>query len=256
MLPANSRFRRLCGDPHNRRYAGLSVMVTSRWCHPRGTALKRAGFCPSCGTRRMVDTAVWLVDRVLPEVPVRQWVLALPPASASSAPTTPPPAPASAASSSAPSRPSTSDALATRASPTPASSRGSSPTSHCLPTLPPSPSCDHRRSRLCPSHRTSSSTVDKAPRRRLFALIDDSTEERLDSARVNHSPPPSFDPPTTPQAPHRNPDTQLESPNRQTRIVTAVCSRDRGHGRGSGPRRPGCHKIFPVRDLRPTGPAG
>jgi hypothetical protein len=26
----------------------------------------------------MVDTAAWLVDRVLPEVPVRQWVLALP----------------------------------------------------------------------------------------------------------------------------------------------------------------------------------
>ena len=39
---------------------------------------KGRGFCPSCGTRRMVDTAAWLVDRVLPEVPVRQWVLALP----------------------------------------------------------------------------------------------------------------------------------------------------------------------------------
>jgi len=36
---------------------------------------KGRGFCPSCGTRRMVDTAAWLVDRVLPEVPVRQWVL-------------------------------------------------------------------------------------------------------------------------------------------------------------------------------------
>jgi len=35
---------------------------------------KGRGFCPSCGTRRMVDTAAWLVDRVLPEVPVRQWV--------------------------------------------------------------------------------------------------------------------------------------------------------------------------------------
>ena len=39
---------------------------------------KGRGFCPSCGTRRMVDTAAWLVDRVLPEVPVRQWVLSLP----------------------------------------------------------------------------------------------------------------------------------------------------------------------------------
>ncbi|HEX5052476.1 MAG TPA: transposase zinc-binding domain-containing protein, partial [Planctomycetota bacterium] len=39
---------------------------------------KGRGFCPSCGTRRMVDTAAWLVDRVLPFVPVRQWVLSLP----------------------------------------------------------------------------------------------------------------------------------------------------------------------------------
>ena len=39
---------------------------------------KHRGFCPACGTRRMADTAAWLVDRVFPEVPVRQWVLALP----------------------------------------------------------------------------------------------------------------------------------------------------------------------------------
>ncbi len=39
---------------------------------------KRRGFCPSCGGRRMADTAAHLVDRVLPEVPVRQWVLSLP----------------------------------------------------------------------------------------------------------------------------------------------------------------------------------
>lgn len=39
---------------------------------------KGRGFCPSCGARRMVDTAAWLVDRVIPEVPVRQWVLSLP----------------------------------------------------------------------------------------------------------------------------------------------------------------------------------
>src|SRR5437870_13901819 len=35
-------------------------------------------FCSSCGGRRMADTAAHLVDRVLPEVPVRQWVLSLP----------------------------------------------------------------------------------------------------------------------------------------------------------------------------------
>ena len=40
---------------------------------------KGRGFCPSCGARRMVDTAAWLVDRVFPgEAPVRQWVLSLP----------------------------------------------------------------------------------------------------------------------------------------------------------------------------------
>ncbi len=39
---------------------------------------KGRGFCPSCGTRRMADTALWLVERVLPAVPFRQWVLSLP----------------------------------------------------------------------------------------------------------------------------------------------------------------------------------
>ena len=39
---------------------------------------KRRGFCPSCGGRRMADTAAHLVDCVLPEVPMRQWVLTLP----------------------------------------------------------------------------------------------------------------------------------------------------------------------------------
>ena len=33
---------------------------------------KGRGFCPSCGGRRMADTAAHLVDRVIPEVPVRQ----------------------------------------------------------------------------------------------------------------------------------------------------------------------------------------
>jgi len=40
---------------------------------------KGRGICPSCGGRRMVDTAAHLVDRVFPlTVPVRQWVLTLP----------------------------------------------------------------------------------------------------------------------------------------------------------------------------------
>ncbi|MCP4039502.1 MAG: transposase, partial [bacterium] len=39
---------------------------------------KGRGFCPSCTSRRMSDTAAHLVDRVFPEAPVRQWVLSLP----------------------------------------------------------------------------------------------------------------------------------------------------------------------------------
>jgi hypothetical protein len=39
---------------------------------------KKRGVCPSCGGRRMSETAAELVTRVVPEVPVRQWVLSLP----------------------------------------------------------------------------------------------------------------------------------------------------------------------------------
>ena len=40
---------------------------------------KGRGFCPSCGGRRMTDRAAHLVDHVFPAVPIRQWVLTLPP---------------------------------------------------------------------------------------------------------------------------------------------------------------------------------
>jgi hypothetical protein len=39
---------------------------------------KRRGCCPSCGARRMVESAALLVDQVLPAVPMRQWVLSVP----------------------------------------------------------------------------------------------------------------------------------------------------------------------------------
>ncbi len=39
---------------------------------------KRRGFCPSCGARRMAESAALLVDEILPEQPVRQWVLSFP----------------------------------------------------------------------------------------------------------------------------------------------------------------------------------
>jgi hypothetical protein len=39
---------------------------------------KQRGLCPSCGTRRMCDEAATITDRILPDVPIRQWVLSLP----------------------------------------------------------------------------------------------------------------------------------------------------------------------------------
>jgi hypothetical protein len=49
-------------------------------CHEHLVAFscKRRGFCPSCGARRMVESAAHLVDHVFPEVPVRQWVFTFP----------------------------------------------------------------------------------------------------------------------------------------------------------------------------------
>jgi hypothetical protein len=39
---------------------------------------KHRGPCPSCASRRMCNEAAMLVDRILPNVPVRQWVMSLP----------------------------------------------------------------------------------------------------------------------------------------------------------------------------------
>jgi len=39
---------------------------------------KKRDFCPSCGARRMAESAKLLVDDVLHGYPVRQWVLSLP----------------------------------------------------------------------------------------------------------------------------------------------------------------------------------
>jgi hypothetical protein len=48
--------------------------------HDRVVAFSCKGrsVCSSCCGRRMADTAAHLVDRVLPDVPIRQWVLSLP----------------------------------------------------------------------------------------------------------------------------------------------------------------------------------
>jgi len=39
---------------------------------------KGRGVCPSCNTKRMVETAAHLVEHLFPQVPVRQWVITLP----------------------------------------------------------------------------------------------------------------------------------------------------------------------------------
>jgi len=48
--------------------------------HDRALAFscRGRGVCPSCAGRRMTDTTAHLVDRVIPMVPIRQWVLTLP----------------------------------------------------------------------------------------------------------------------------------------------------------------------------------
>jgi hypothetical protein len=38
----------------------------------------RRGFCPSCDTRRMNESAAYLVDDIIPRVPVRQRALSFP----------------------------------------------------------------------------------------------------------------------------------------------------------------------------------
>ena len=53
-----------CEDCHHERLVAFSC--------------KRRGFCPSCGARRMVDSAALLVDTILPRLPMRQWVLSFP----------------------------------------------------------------------------------------------------------------------------------------------------------------------------------
>ena len=62
-------------------HAGGFVRVRCPSCR-RDTAVafscKGRGICPSCGGRRMADAAAHWLDHVLPDVPMRQWVLTLP----------------------------------------------------------------------------------------------------------------------------------------------------------------------------------
>ena len=60
----NGFLRVRCEDCHHERLVAFSC--------------KRRGFCPSCGARRMAESAALLVDEVFPKVPIRQWVLSFP----------------------------------------------------------------------------------------------------------------------------------------------------------------------------------
>jgi hypothetical protein len=89
------RTRRLDGDPGDRRrrarhrtHSDLKQSARTQPGHVRrpACAFERLipfscigrGFCPSCGGRRMTALAANLVDKVFPQVPVRQWVLTVP----------------------------------------------------------------------------------------------------------------------------------------------------------------------------------
>jgi hypothetical protein len=56
-------------------YAVRPAMMKS-WCHSAANAVAFAWsayfWCPSCGTRRMAESAALLVDAVLPHQPMRQ----------------------------------------------------------------------------------------------------------------------------------------------------------------------------------------
>jgi len=57
------------------------LRVRCEQCHAEklvAFSCKKRGFCPSCGGRRMAETAALLADEVLPDRPLRQWVLSLP----------------------------------------------------------------------------------------------------------------------------------------------------------------------------------
>ena len=62
-----------CGDPS----AGFAWLECEDCTHHRLVlfSCKTRGFCPSCAGRRMAERAAHLVDRVIPQVATRQWVL-------------------------------------------------------------------------------------------------------------------------------------------------------------------------------------
>jgi hypothetical protein len=66
-----------CGDIRR----GLSLFRCHKCNAGRAVALscKSRAVCPSCGAKRMTLLSAKLVDRVIPRVPVRFWVMTFPP---------------------------------------------------------------------------------------------------------------------------------------------------------------------------------
>ncbi|MCV5127135.1 transposase zinc-binding domain-containing protein, partial [Escherichia coli] len=57
------------------------LRVRCESCHAEhlvALSCKRRGFCPSCGARRMAESASLLVDQALPAPPMRQWASCFP----------------------------------------------------------------------------------------------------------------------------------------------------------------------------------
>ena len=78
-LPAGKETTLGVDAPPYVRHGFLRVRCDS--CHAEhlvAFSCKKHGFCPSCGARRMAESAALLVDEVFPEQPVRQWVLSVP----------------------------------------------------------------------------------------------------------------------------------------------------------------------------------
>ena len=70
------------------------LRVVCEQCHAErlvAFSCKKRGFCPSCGARRMAESARHLVEEVFGAHPVRQWVLSFPYPCASCSPASPTP---------------------------------------------------------------------------------------------------------------------------------------------------------------------
>jgi hypothetical protein len=62
----------------DRRLRAKELAIEKKRLDLEALSCKGRGVCPSRNGRRMAQTAAHLVDRVIPPVPVRQWVISVP----------------------------------------------------------------------------------------------------------------------------------------------------------------------------------